>query len=265
VLAGTAACGVGLLVLAGWFFDIRFFTQPIVSASSMKANAALGFILCGASLLLRSRRPSSAAATVLALVVAVIGAVSFSQDAFAWNAGVDQLLVADPSTAALHPGRMSWLTAMCLMLLGSALAISNRRVWISQCAVLVALLLSTIVTVGYLYDIRELVGIGKYTTTAPHSAALLVLLALGVLFLQPDAGVMAALSSDTLGGRMARRTLPATIAVPILLGWLRLEGERANLYPAHLGPPLIVFGTMVLLSIAVAQRPTADEVDARAA
>ena len=76
--------------------------------------------------------------------------------------------------------------------------------------------------------------------------------------------MMAALSSDTLGGRMAGRTLPATIAVPILLGWLRLEGERAKLYPAHLGPPLVVFGTMVLLSIVVwlnARR--LDDADAR--
>jgi len=264
VLAGTAACAVGLLVLAGWFFDIRVFKQPVTSASPMMANAALGLVLCGAALLFRSRRPSNAAATVLALVAALIGAVSFSQDVFGWNAGIDRLLVADPATAGSHPGRMSWLTAMCLMLLGSALALPKRRVWISQCAVLVALLGSTIVTVGYLYDIRELVGIGTYTTTAPHSAALLVLLALGVLFLQPGEGVMETLSSDTLGGRMARRTLPATIAVPILLGWLRLEGERAKLYPAHLGPPLIVFGTMVLLSIVVwlnARR--LDDADAR--
>ena len=253
VLAGTAACALGALVLVGWIFDVRVFRQPIVSASSMVANAALAFILCGASMLLRARPAgdrSASAATVLALAAAVIGAVSFSEEAFSWNAGIDQLLVADRFRAGLHPGRMSWLTAMCLLLLGCALA-TKRRVWVSHCAALAALLGSTIVTVGYLYDIRELVGLGRYTTTAPHSAGLIVLLALGVLFLQPGAGVMAALSSDTLGGRMARRTLPATIAIPILLGWLRLEGERAQLYPAHLGPPLIVFGTLVLLSIVV--------------
>jgi signal transduction histidine kinase/ActR/RegA family two-component response regulator len=280
VLAGTAACAVGVLVLVGWFSDVRILRQPLISASAMMANAALGFILCGASLLLRARqlslrstgemsarflpRPLAITAAVLALLAAVIGAVSFSQDLFGWDAGIDGLLVPRPPAVGPHPGRMSWLTALCLLLVGSALTASKRRVWLAHCAALVVLFGSTIVTVGYLYDVRELVGLGKYTTTAPHSAGLFVLLALGILFLKPHDGVMAALSSDTLGGRMARRTLPATIAVPILLGWLRLEGERAQLYPANLGPPLIVFGTMVLLSIVVwLNARKLDDADAR--
>ena len=57
VLAGTAACAIGALVLAGWFFDIRVFKQPVTSASPMMPNAALGFVLCGAALLVRARRP----------------------------------------------------------------------------------------------------------------------------------------------------------------------------------------------------------------
>ena len=264
ILAGTAACIVGALVLMDWFVDFRFFRQPVPSAASMMANTSLSLILCGAGLLLRLRRPASGAATVLAAMVAIIGAATLAQYVFGWDLGIDRWLIADPPPDLLHPGRMSWMSALLLLLLGSALAMSQRWVRASHCAALVALLGSTIVTVGYLYDIRELVGIREYTTTAPHTAGLLVLLAVGVLFLRLDEGVMAALSSDTLGGRMARRTLPATIAVPILLGWLRLEGERAQLYPGHLGPPLIVFGTMVLLSIVVwlnARR--LDDADAR--
>jgi signal transduction histidine kinase/ActR/RegA family two-component response regulator len=253
-------------VLVGWFFDIRVLRQPALTAASMKANAALAFILCGISLLLRSKRLLGGVSIALAALVFGLATVTRAEDLFGWDAGIDQLMLADIASASLSPpGRMSWITATCFILLGMALVTSNRRhAWFSQGLALVALLGSTIISVGYLYDIRELVGIGSYTTTAPHTAALLVALALGVLFLQPGEGVMAALSSDTLGGRMARHTLPATIAVPILLGWLRLEGERAQLYPAHLGPPLIVFGTMVLLSIVVwlnARR--LDDVDAR--
>jgi len=73
----------------------------------------------------------------------------------------------------------------------------------------------------------------------------------GVMFLYPADGVMAVFASDTLGGRMARRILPATILVPIGLGWLRLEGERAGLYDPRVGPPIIIVGTMILLSIIV--------------
>src|SRR5688572_12442593 len=107
VLAGTAACAVGAFVLAGWFFDIRFFRQPIASASGMEANAALGFILCGASLLLRATRPFGGAATMLALLVAMVGGITASQELFGWSAGIDRLIAAEPSSAGAHPGRMS--------------------------------------------------------------------------------------------------------------------------------------------------------------
>ncbi len=62
---------------------------------------------------------------------------------------------------------------------------------------------------------------------------------------------MGIVMSDTPGGAMARRLLPPVIAVPILLAWLRVMGERAGLYGHELGVALLVTASIVTLMIVV--------------
>jgi len=47
------------------------------------------------------------------------------------------------------------------------------------------------------------------------------------------------------------RLLPAVIVIPLALGWLRLQGERAGLYSTNFGVSLMVVSTVGLLSILV--------------
>jgi PAS domain S-box-containing protein len=54
------------------------------------------------------------------------------------------------------------------------------------------------------------------------------------------------LTSDTTGGVLVRRLLPAIILFPPLLGWLRLNGEQAGLFNAETGTALLVATTIVL-------------------
>ena len=54
-----------------------------------------------------------------------------------------------------------------------------------------------------------------------------MVLAIGVLCARPAHGIMAVVSSDSSGGTMIRRLLPAVIIVPALLGGLRLAGQQA--------------------------------------
>jgi PAS domain S-box-containing protein len=267
LVAGIFVVLVGLLGLLGWILDVQALRQPVHDASSMKANTAIALVLCGLALTLLSTRRFIRAAVMLSALGGVVAALTVSQDLLRFNLGIDEVLFSDSSALAAHAaGRMAPLTAACILAIAIALIASLRSggARLSQGLALFALLVSTVVSVGYLYNARRLVGIGSYATMAPQTAVLLVLLSIGVLFLQLDRGVMKALSSRDLGGRMARRTLPATIAIPIVLGWLRLEGERAGLYDTKLGPPLIVFGTMILLSIVVwLNARQLDEIDGR--
>ena len=246
----TAAVVIALgggLVLAGWILDIPFLKQPMSDATPMQATTAVAFVSAGVSLWFFSRRVMLGLATALGVALGILGVLSFGHVVFGPQFPIDQLWLSDP----VH--RMSPLTAINLALIGSALACSRRRdgAYLAQYLVLLALLVATIVGIGYIYRVSNLVALGPYTSVAPHSVGLLIMAAVGVLFLHPDAGFLEVVTGDTLGGRMARRILPASIGIPILLGWVRLWGERAGAYDPKLGPPLVVVGSMILISLVV--------------
>lgn len=52
---------------------------------------------------------------------------------------------------------------------------------------------------------------------------------------RPRRPLMALVLSEGLGGVMARRLVPAAIVIPLLLDWLRLEGQRLGFYGTEVG------------------------------
>ena len=118
--------------------------------------------------------------------------------------------------------------------------------WPAQLLALMACLASLLALIGYAFGTKALYGFASYIPMALHKALTFIVLSAGLLCARPDRGVMRVLTSDSAGGFMARRLLPAVIFVPVVLGWLRLKGEQAGLYDTELGVAL-----MVLLSIVV--------------
>src|SRR5207248_4160533 len=78
-----------------------------------------------------------------------------------------------------------------------------------------------------------------------------LILSLAMLFTRPNVGVMGIITSDTVGGAVARRLIPATIIVPVLLGYLRLLGERHGLYTNEFGTSLIVLCNIIFFLILI--------------
>jgi signal transduction histidine kinase len=248
-ITGASAIVAGLLVQAGWLFDIRALRQPMPDASAMMPTTATTMIVCGVALWLLSTNRLPRLAMLLGALVGVIGVLSLGHVMFGPDFFLDQLWMIDRTP----PARMSPFTASCYALLGPALMVSarQRQIWAAHVLALLAALIAVIVSIGYLYKVSNLVGVGLYTTMAPHTAVLMLAVCIGVLCLKPAEGVMAVLTADTLGGQMARRTLPASIGIPIALGWLRLAGEQAGLYNPKVGPPLVVVGSIVFVSTVI--------------
>ena len=247
--AGIAFTG-GLLVLMGWAFGIQFLTQPVSVGTTMRPATAGALVAIGVALWLYAARPRLAGvAAIIGGLVAALGIVSLAHLVVGPEFRFDRLWLASSDPVS----RMSPLTAIDLLVLGIALAVSVRpaAAWLAQSLALFAMLVATIVAIGYLFRISNLIGVGGYTTMAPHTDLILLIVCIGILFLHADRGIMAVYTSDSLGGQMARRILPATIVIPIGLGWLRLEGERAGWYDPRVGPPFLIIGTMILLSIVV--------------
>jgi len=250
---------VGCLVLLGWGLRLEFLESFFsLSAVSMKVNAALCFILSGVSLWLSLRRgggeegekmsPPPVVARVCALTVQIIGWITLSQYLLSWNFGVDELLFRDvPITVtAYHPGRMGLNTALNFMLVGRAIELlgypkTYRSYWYAQAFALLAGVISGIALMGYAYQVESLYHMLPQTKAmALHTAATFSVLCVGILGTRTDQGLMRVVTSDTYGGLLARRLLVAAIIVPMMLGWLILQGQRLGVYDPSLAISLLV-------------------------
>jgi len=251
---------VGLVVLGGWAFDIIALKSVFSGLVTMKANTALAFVLAGVSLwLLQSKqadRRTRRIAQVCALIVALLGLLTLSEYLFGWDLGIDQLLFEEPlgAVGTPSPGRMAPATAFNFLLVGMALlSLDTAHVQriSSQLLALLAALIAFLALLGYLYGAEALYAIVPYTTIALHTAALFLILCSGILFARPDQGIMVIISSDNLGGVLARRLLPAALFVPPLLAWLRLLGERAGLYDLEFGLALFATANVVVFALLI--------------
>lgn len=256
--------------MVGWVLDLPVLKSVFPGLVAMKANTAIGFILGGVSLWLlgseKAGKRTRHIGQLAALSVASMGLVTLGEYLFGWDAGIDQLLFREAagSVGTSHPGRMAVLTALNFVLLGLALLsldFKTRRGYRPADFFTIPVTLTgfTCLT-GYAYGAKPLYGIGFFTTIAVHTAATFVVLCVGLLCARPERGIIALLTGDTVGGAVARRLLPATFGIVFLLGWLRLEGQRAGLYDTALGTSLyavlmvVIFGALTLATARMLNR-----------
>jgi PAS domain S-box-containing protein len=151
---------------------------------------------------------------------------------------VDQILFRDQVLASPFPARMAANTALAFVCLGTALLTLDghprRSQRFSEPLLLASFALSLMAVVGYLYGASPIHGLMAFNV-----AAALLLLSTSALFARPDRGLVGLLLGDSPGGVMTRRVLPLALAAPLLLGWLRLQGQRAGLFGLEIGTGLL--------------------------
>ena len=250
---GTAVSITGLAVLAAWLLDIEALKSVSSGYVSMKPNTALGLVLAGGALAALSKGTSipymRMGALAASLIAALIGFLTLSEYLYGWDLKIDQLLFSDVSGAVgtASPGRMAPASAVCLFLIGlSLLVIDVRRCYpIAQILSLASALLSLMVVIGYAYGVHSLYGVGSSTGMALHSALSFLGLSLAIVLTRQHHGLLVIVTSDADGGVMARRLLPAAIAIPFALGWLTVIGEGAGFNGPEFGVFLVVIWSIV--------------------
>jgi PAS domain S-box-containing protein len=194
------------------------------------------------------------AARVCAFTIAVVALLVLAKYLFAWDMGPDQLLFRDQLTSASVngvPNRMAPNTALAFLLLALSLLLMNvesrRGHRPAESLALIVGLIALFALVGYTYSATALYHVPNNIPMALNTAAAFFVLAVGLLCARPKHGVLARLLSRNSAGILTRRLLPAAIAMPIVVGWFRLQGERAGLFGADFGAALVVTVTIVLL------------------
>jgi PAS domain S-box-containing protein len=247
-ICALAVLLIGLVVLAGWTLKIEALTSVLPGLTSMKSNTALGLVLAGIALAQRRRRAVQLACA--AAIIALAG-LSLAQDLTGANFGTDEILFRDLPGAAqtVHPGRMSPITAIGLLLLGGALALlGSGRVALRRTLEALALLtlaLALIALIGYAYDTEALFPLPGFGSMALLTPPGLALLALGILCARAD-GLAGVFVSAGLGGQVARRFLPLALIAPLFGGLVQL-GEGAGLFDGTQGAAVFAAAMVLVL------------------
>jgi signal transduction histidine kinase len=254
--ASIIAIVVGYHVFLGWAFDIQILKSPWPGFTTMKANSALCALLAGLGLyLLQSPRPLPArqkyvVVRICAGIMAVIAGLTVAEYIFAVDLGIDQLLFREAAVnenGVSHPGRMAVMSSLAFTMTAVVLWFldSPHGYFVAEMLALVCAAISLLAIASYMYQARA------FQAQMPlYSALVIFLIAGGALCARPDRGVVAKITSNSFGGLMARRLLPATFLIPIVLGWAQHRGQRAGLYTAEPGLALFaVANVLVFLSV----------------
>ena len=249
---------LGLLVFCGWAFKVPALTFIRPGLQSMKVNTALSFLCLGAGLWLAHDDKRQRSRRILGLLVVIIAGLTLAEYAFHINLGIDQLLFRDTRTPSLsaYPGRMAIATAICFLSLGSAVAFLGLKNTLTLQRTLVGacFAFSLVALCGYLYGVKSFYSITSYSTTGLHTAAGLFAACIAYFLARPDEGIVSIAARESSSGYLVRRLVPAIVIVPILLGWLGLVGQRANLYDVPFGTALFALasiGCLTLLTILI--------------
>ncbi len=268
--AALAAVLIGGMALAGWSFGIESFPRFLPTFVAMNPLTALTFIAAGMSLwLLRREEPSTTErwwGRFLALGVSLVGLTKLTGLLFGPGAGIDQVLFQSKLAAeqAAVPSRMAPSAAVNFVLLGTALlflTIKTRRSrWWSQSLSLFVGAIALVVATGYAYGIHWSRGFAFFVAMSLPGALGFLSLSAGIVFARSTHSVVAVWMDESAGGIVARRLLLAAIALPILIAWARVSGQRAGLFDTEAGSALssaayiVIFTGIVLWTARLTRR-----------
>ncbi len=271
VVAAILTVAASALVLAGWALNLDMVESMGLGQNTMKPLTAVGLLLAGAGLAVLAGsspdrgRPAADWPRRLALlgagVAALLGGLILLEYLAGVDLGIDQLLFRQAVLAdgALPIGRPSLAAALCLLLLGLAPLVREVRpgraaaawpagAWLAEAAALVALLVGGLALAGYAYQAAPLYQIGPYVPMAPHTAGLVLLLALATLAARPRGPIVGVLTTNLAGSAISRRLLPIVVAVPFVIGFLRLYVLRLGLLDINFGAALVTVSNIVLFA-----------------
>ena len=251
-LAASVTVLAGALVLWGWHTNDEYLKSFMhVSWVATHPLVAMQFILAGAALLLLQAEPLSRwrryVGVVLGATVVLIAVLKLIGYQYNWERGVDTYLF----YYKLGVSRMSPNAAFSFLLIGLALVLMDvqvrGRAYLSQVCVIAATVIGLLSMSSYFHNVLLLYGIAGYVPVVPDTATEFLILCFGLLCARPHREPVATIISTTEGGSVARRLLPAAFVIPLLLDWVRMQGE--SLYGYEFG--LSLFTLLNILAFAL--------------
>lgn len=243
VFAATCSFAVGCVTLLGWWIGATALVAIADGLPRMVPNTAVALILAGVSLWALGARecpaPLRRLGQACAAVVLALGLAVLAQYIFAWDLGIDRVLLAGRvDFPSKFPGRPPPNAALCCVLIGLSLLslrVKTRRASLfSEGTALLAAALALTALTGYVFGVGYFYGLPPlfpFTGMALHGAIAFLALCAGLLMARPDCTAFATLTASRSGGILLRRFLPYVVLVPLVSGRLFLFGADRGAYP----------------------------------
>lgn len=235
----------GILVAIGWMLDIKILKTIQHNYPPMKLNTAVGFILLGLSLFICVKNPGARwvlFGKVISFVVAIMGAVTFSQELFNYDAGIDQLLKKDYGQTgidAIYQSRMSGAAAISFVICGMYLIsfdVKNKLFRLAAHWLLhLVTIISFIAIVGYLFDVPVFYKLSFITPMALHTSVLFFLFSIAASLMHSSIGITGLFTNMGIGNVMANKIFFQLAIAVLVLGYFRILAHRYELINVELG------------------------------
>jgi two-component system, cell cycle sensor histidine kinase and response regulator CckA len=246
--SGIAAGVSGAGAIAAWWLGLPIMRRLLPGVPEMPPATAAGLALAGLALASASKEHVGPAARwfprASAGAVALIGLCTLA----AYLAGQGRF----------GAGLPAFLSALALALIGLALLLLDARPRRGpppdQALLVLATLVALLALLGYACGVPSFYGHFSslpFGSMAPQTALLCALLGAGGLFARPGSGLAAIVLSGGAGGVVARRLLLAPVLLPLVLGWLRLAGDRAGYYNPELGGWLFALSNIAAFTLMI--------------
>lgn len=253
-----AACVaiIAILVLVGWAFNIEVFKSLLHPGRiAMNPMTAVSLLLLTVSLwIIRNEPAPQWAKTVTKVFAAIVIVVALTRLSDIWlgsHFGLDHLLFRQQlGINAISPN-----TAVAFLLISAGLICfdykTGEKFHPAQVLIITTGSIGLLSLTGYIYRTTELYGIHGYIPMALNSTICFVLLSIGLLCARPRREPMVSLLSDTLGGVVARRLVPAAFLIPLLAGRLQIMGAKLGLYSPDFGLAVLVLINILAFNILI--------------
>ncbi len=254
-----AASIVGVLaiaVLGSWSMGTQHTLVIVPETMPMLPAAAVCFLILAVSLGLAEAASKSDLTRwlqqLLALTVALIAITEFVEYALERDVGLDLLLFRDRVIAAqFRPaGRIAINSAAALLLEALALLSLNhdirKRDWRAQMFASPAIFIALVALLGYVFGVRGLYMLSHSSGMAFITVFAHITLATGIMFAHRQRGLSGLIVDEGAAGVMTRRLVPAAMIVPVLLGSIRLAGERAGFYETEFGVSIMAITSIIV-------------------
>ncbi len=258
----TIVCCLCLMNLAGWVFDIPVLKSFLSSWKPMEAITSVCLLMSVAALVLiqtgtgLNKRPD-----IPKLLVVIVLIISLMTT-------LNYLLNLDGSMARLPVFKLFLSTSNRMSLISSLLFIffsiilyllsvnNNRTADFAHVLLFPVVLISYFVPLSYLLNVYSFSFHNPDIPVSFDTGVSFCALSIVILLTRPETWLMKVFTTQNLGGIMARKLLPGLLLLPILIGWLRLKGERSGIFESEIGVILVVliYSSFFILFIWIAAR-----------